>query len=217
MALAIFDLDNTLLSGDSDYLWGKFLVEQQIVDSEVYQQANQDFYDQYLAGTMDIFEFLAFQLKPLADNSMSDLLAWRKQYLKEKIEPIILDAGRKLIAYHQNKGDTTLIITATNSFITMPIAKNLGISNLIATEPKMMDGTYTGKVDGTPSYQYGKVERLESWLYEQQLSLEGSYFYSDSHNDLPLLKLVENPVAVDPDPKLNAVAKQPGWKVITLR
>ncbi|MBL1319872.1 MAG: HAD family hydrolase [Methylophaga sp.] len=217
MALAIFDLDNTLLGGDSDYLWGEFLVEQKIVDGRAYQQANQDFYDQYLAGTMDIFEFLAFQLKPLADNSMTDLLAWRKQYLKEKIEPIILNAGRKLIAHHQNKGDTPLIITATNSFITAPIAENLGISNLIATEPEMIDGIYTGKVEGTPSYQYGKVERLESWLYDQQLSLAGSYFYSDSHNDLPLLKLVENPVAVDPDPKLHAIAKQQGWQVITLR
>ncbi len=217
MALAIFDLDNTLLGGDSDYLWGEFLVEQQIVDGKAYQQANQDFYDQYLAGTMDIFEFLAFQLKPLADNSIADLFAWREQYLKEKIEPIILDAGRKLIAHHQDRGDTTLIITATNSFITMPIAESLGINNLIATEPEMVDGIYTGKVSGAPSYQYGKVERLELWLYEQQLSLVGSYFYSDSHNDLPLLKLVENPVAVDPDPKLLAIAKQQGWQVITLR
>ncbi len=217
MALAIFDLDNTLIGGDSDYLWGEFLVEQKIVAGKAYQQANQDFYEQYLAGTMDIFEFLAFQLKPLADNSIADLLVWRKQYLKEKIEPIILKAGRELIAYHQNRGDTTLIITATNSFIAAPIAENLGISNFIATEPEIVDGIYTGKVSGTPSYQYGKVERLESWLYEQQLSLVGSYFYSDSHNDLPLLKLVENPVAVDPDPKLSAIAKQQDWQVITLR
>ena len=217
MALAIFDLDNTLIGGDSDYLWGEFLVEQKIVAGKAYQQANQDFYEQYLAGTMDIFEFLAFQLKPLADNSIADLLVLRKQYLKEKIEPIILKAGRELIAYHQNRGDTTLIITATNSFIAAPIAENLGISNFIATEPEIVDGIYTGKVSGTPSYQYGKVERLESWLYEQQLSLVGSYFYSDSHNDLPLLKLVENPVAVDPDPKLSAIAKQQDWQVITLR
>ena len=217
MALAIFDLDNTLLGGDSDYLWGEFLVEQKIVDGALYQQANQDFYEQYLAGTMDIFEFLAFQLKPLADNSNTDLLAWREQYLKEKIDPIILGAGRKLIAHHQDKGDTTLIITATNSFITAPIAKKLGIPHLIATEPEVINGIFTGKVAGTPSYQGGKVERLQSWLEQHKQSLSNSYFYSDSHNDLPLLKLVENPVAVDPDAKLNAFAKQQDWQVITLR
>lgn len=217
MALAIFDLDNTLLGGDSDYLWAEFLVEHKIVDGDAYQQQNQHFYDQYLAGTMDIFEFLTFQLKPLADNSMVNLLAWREQYLKEKIEPIILDAGRKLIAHHQSKNDTTLIITATNSFITAPIAKKLGINHLIATEPEMLDGRYTGKVAGTPSYQYGKVERLESWLFERQQSLGGSYFYSDSHNDIPLLELVDHPFAVDPDPKLRTVADQQGWKIISLR
>ncbi len=217
MALAIFDLDNTLLGGDSDYLWGEFLVAQNIVDGSTYQQANQDFYDQYLAGTMDIFEFLSFQLAPLADTPMPQLLALRQQFLTEKIEPIILQAGRQLIAHHQDNGDTTLIITATNSFITAPIAENLGVEHLIATEPEIVNGIYTGKVKGTPSYQYGKVERLESWLYDQQLSLNDSYFYSDSHNDLPLLQLVDHPVAVDPDPKLLTFAKQQGWQVTTLR
>lgn len=217
MALAIFDLDNTLLDGDSDYLWGEFLVEQKIVDGKAYQQSNQEFYDQYLAGTMDIFDFLAFQLKPLADNSMTELLAWREQYLQEKIEPIILNAGRKLIAHHQDKGDTTLIITATNSFITAPIAEKLGIPHLIATEAEMVNGIYTGKVAGTPSYQKGKVERLNTWLEQHQQSLSDSYFYSDSHNDLPLLKQVANPIAVDPDEKLSAFAKQQDWQVITLR
>lgn len=217
MALAIFDLDNTLLGGDSDYLWGEFLIEQKIVDDLTYQQANQDFYDQYLAGTMDIFEFLAFQLKPLADNSMTDLLAWREQYLTEKIDPIILDAGKNLIAYHQNSGDTTLIITATNSFIATPIAAKLGISHLLATEPEMVDGVYTGKVAGTPLYQDGKVDRLTSWLAEHSETLTGSYFYSDSHNDLPLLNLVDNPIAVDADAKLHTFAEQQGWKIISLR
>ena len=217
MPLAIFDLDNTLLAGDSDYLWAEFLVEQNIVDSDAYQQTNQYFYDQYLAGTMDIGKFLAFQLKPLADNSMANLRAWRKQYLTEKIQPIVLEAGRELISYHQEKGDIPLIITATNSFITAPIAKELGIRYLIATEPEIIDGIYTGKVAGTPSYQQGKVERLQSWLNTHQLTLKGSYFYSDSHNDLPLLKQVEHPVAVDPDPKLRAFSQQQGWQVITLR
>jgi HAD superfamily hydrolase (TIGR01490 family) len=217
MALAIFDLDNTLLGGDSDYLWGEFLVENNLVDSESYQQANQDFYDQYLAGTMDIFEFLAFQLKPLANNSPADLARWRTQYLVEKIDPIILPAAQKLIAHHRQRGDTLLIITATNSFITTPIAQKLGIPHLIATEAEMINGHYTGKVAGTPSYQHGKVERLQEWLRSQNQTLTGSYFYSDSHNDLPLLNMVDHPIAVDSDPKLFAIAQQQGWQTISLR
>jgi HAD superfamily hydrolase (TIGR01490 family) len=217
MALAIFDLDNTLLGGDSDYLWGEFLVENNLVDSESYQLANQNFYDQYLAGTMDIFEFLAFQLKPLADNNLADLEHWRTQYLVEKIDPIILPAAQKLIAHHRQRGDTLLIITATNSFITTPIAQKLGIPHLIATEAEMINGHYTGEVAGTPSYQHGKVERLQEWLGSQNQTLTDSYFYSDSHNDLPLLNLVDHPVAVDSDPKLFAIAQQLGWQTISLR
>jgi len=217
MALAIFDLDNTLLGGDSDYLWGEFLVENKLVDTKSYQQANQDFYDQYLAGTMDIFEFSAFQFKPLADNTIDNLTRWREQYLAEKIRPIMLPAAHALITKHQQQGDTLLIITATNSFITAPIAKELAIPHLIATEAEMIAGVYTGKVAGTPSYQQGKVVRLEEWLKEHHLTLEGSYFYSDSHNDLPLLNLVEHPIAVDPDPKLEGIAKQQGWKILSLR
>tara|TARA_R110002050_G_scaffold269917_1_gene412461 strand:+ start:71570 stop:72226 length:657 start_codon:yes stop_codon:yes gene_type:complete len=217
MALAIFDLDNTLLGGDSDYLWGEFLVENKLVDSEHYQQANQDFYDQYLAGTMDIFEFLAFQLKPLADNTPADLQRWRAQFLVEKIDPIILPAAQQLIAHHRQQGDTLLIITATNSFITAPIAQKLGIPHLIATEAEIIDGLYTGNVAGTPSFQHGKVERLQDWLNTENQTLTGSYFYSDSHNDLPLLNMVEHPVAVDSDPKLLATAKQHGWQTISLR
>jgi len=217
MALAIFDLDNTLLGGDSDYLWGEFLVEKKIVDGESYQRANQDFYDQYLAGTMDIFEFSAFQFKPLAENSINDLMQWRKQYLAEKISPIMLPAARELIAKHQQQGDTLLIITATNQFITTPIAEALEIPHLIATEAEMIDGRYTGKVAGTPSYQEGKVVRLKEWLNAHNITLDGSYFYSDSHNDLPLLNLVEHPIAVDPDDTLHAVAKQQDWKIISLR
>ena len=217
MALAIFDLDNTLLGGDSDYLWAEFLVENKLVDGKDYQQANQHFYDQYLAGTMNIFEFLAFQLKPLADNSIADLNRWRTQFLVEKIDPIILPAAQKLIAHHRHRGDTLMIITATNSFITGPIAQKLGIPHLIATEAEMVNGLYTGNVAGIPSYQHGKVERLQDWLNTQNQTLAGSYFYSDSHNDLPLLNMVEHPVAVDSDPKLSAVAKQQGWAKISLR
>lgn len=217
MTLAIFDLDNTLLGGDSDYLWGEFLVEQRIVDPVSYHETNQAFYDQYLAGTMDIYEFLAFQLKPLADNSMEALYRWREQFLEEKISPIILQAGRQLVADHQKQGDTTLIITATNSFITAPIAEMLGISNLIATEPEKKGGRFTGQVSGTPSYKEGKVTRLHQWLDTHHQVLNGSYFYSDSHNDVPLLELVQNPVAVDPDPTLKQIATQRNWKILSLR
>jgi HAD superfamily hydrolase (TIGR01490 family) len=217
MALAIFDLDNTLLGGDSDYLWGEYLVENNYVDSESYQQSNQLFYEQYLAGTMDIFEFSAFQFKPLADNTMTTLLVWRDDYLSKKIKPIILPAAQQLIKKHQQQNDTLLIITATNSFITGPIAEKLDIPNLIATEPEMINGQFTGQVDGMPSYQQGKVIRLEQWLTEQNTTLEGSYFYSDSHNDLPLLERVTHPVAVNPDDKLAAIAQQRDWPILSLR
>jgi len=217
MTLAIFDLDNTLLGGDSDHLWGEFLVENKIVDETVYHQANDMFYEQYKNGTLDIFEFLAFTLKPLADHSNEELLAWREQFLKDKIEAIILPAAKALVDHHRELGHTLMIITATNSFITAPIAERFGIPHLIATEPEQRDGNYTGKVAGTPSFQAGKVERLTSWLAEHNANLEGSYFYSDSHNDIPLLEQVEHPIAVDPDPTLQQFAQKQAWKIISLR
>lgn len=217
MALAIFDLDNTLLGGDSDYLWGEYLVENDHVNSKGFQRANQEFYNQYVAGTMDIFEFLAFQLKPLADNKLETLEQWRADYLKQKIDPIMLPAAQKLIEKHTQQNDTLLIITATNQFITGPIASKLSIPNLIATEAEIKEGQFTGQVAGTPSFQQGKVTRLKSWLVDHHHSLDGSYFYSDSHNDLPLLALVTHPVAVDPDAKLTAIAQQQGWPIISLR
>lgn len=217
MALAIFDLDNTLLAGDSDYLWGQYLSEHNFVDAEIYQQTNQAFYDQYVAGTMDIYEFLAFQFKPLADHPLDELYQWREDYLATKIDPIILPAALKLIEQHKQQGDTLLIISATNDFITQPIAEKLGIDNLIATQAEMADGRYTGNVAGTPSYQQGKVTRLEEWLSERDTDMSGSYFYSDSHNDLPLLKQADHPVAVDPDPQLRTFAQQANWPIISLR
>lgn len=217
MALAIFDLDNTLLCGDSDHLWGEFLVEKNIVDKETYRQTNNLFYQQYLDGNLDIFKFLAFTLKPLSEHSTEQLFNWRETFLSEKIEPIMLDAAKSLVEHHRQQGDTLMIITATNSFITAPIAQRFGIEYLIATEPEMIDGRYTGKVAGTPSYKDGKVERLEAWLADHAINLEGSYFYSDSHNDLPLLKRVDHPIAVDPDPTLEDFAQQQGWKILSLR
>ena len=217
MALAIFDLDNTLLGGDSDYLWGEYLVENKLVNTVDYQSTNQHFYEQYVVGSMDIFEFSAFQFKPLADNSIVTLEQWREDYLIKKIEPIILVQAKALIEKHRQQNDTLMIITATNSFITTPIANKLGIPNLIATEPEVIDGHFTGEVSGCPSYQEGKVTRLQDWLKDTQHSLDGSYFYSDSHNDLPLLELVEYPFAVDPDPELKVIAQERRWPIISLR
>ncbi len=217
MALAIFDLDNTLISGDSDLLWGQFLIERGIVDRDTYERANDRFYREYQQGTLDIGAFLRFALRPLKDNSMEDLLKWRADFLVEKIDPIVLGLGLDLIGRHRAGGDDLLIITATNSFITGPIAKRLGIPNLIAPIPACIDGRFSGEVEGIPSYQHGKVLRLAAWLEETGLDLKDSTFYSDSHNDLPLLEHVDHPVAVDPDEKLLALARQRGWKVISLR
>ncbi len=217
MALAIFDLDNTLLGGDSDYLWGRYLAENAIVDPHSYHDTNLAFYNDYQSGQLDINAFLQFVFEPLAKNSMQDLLAWRADYLQQKILPINLPKGLELIEHHRQQGDTLLIMTATNSFLTTPIAELLKIDHLIATDPEMLDGRYTGKVFGVPSFQHGKVERLQHWLAEHQQDLAGSYFYSDSHNDLPLLEQVDTPIAVDPDDKLAEVARQRDWKILSLR
>jgi len=217
LALAIFDLDNTLLGGDSDYLWGTFLVENGLVDGDYYANENERFYREYDEGVLDIFEFLQFSLKPLKDNDPSLLKGLRERFLLEKIDPIILQAGRDLIEKHRKSGDTLMIITATNSFVTAPIAAKLGIEHLIATEPETIDGRYTGKVAGEPSFKHGKVKRLQTWLDEHNQTLSGSSFYSDSHNDIPLLEQVEKPVAVDPDEALTQHATANGWPIISLR
>lgn len=217
MALTIFDLDNTLLGGDSDFLWGRYLCENGIVDENAYRRANEHYYQQYLEGSLDIYEFLEFVFKPLASHDMETLHQWRAAYLEQKIKPIMLPAAQALVESHRSQGDTLLIITATNSFLTSPIAEMLGIDNLIATDPEMLNGRFTGRVAGKPSFQHGKVDRLHNWLRDQDDELEGSTFYSDSHNDLPLLELVDTPVAVDPDPKLQAVAEQRGWNILSLR
>ena len=217
MALALFDLDNTLLGGDSDYLWGRFLVEEGLVDGERYERENQRFYAQYHAGTLDIHEFLRFALQPLANHDTATLYAWRARYLQEKITPILLPAARALVEKHRGQGDTLLIITATNRFVTEPIAALFGIENLLATDPEMVDGRYTGNVSGVPCYREGKVQRLEMWLKEHSMDHGESWFYSDSHNDIPLLETVTHPVAVDPDETLREYAENKGWPVISLR
>lgn len=217
MSLAIFDLDNTLLSIDSDHAWGEFLVEQGAVDPVAYREANERFLADYNAGTLDMMAFLALALKPLADNSPEQLAAWHQQFMISKIEPHILPKAEELLARHRTKGDTLLIITATNRFITGPIAERLGVDDLIAVDPEMVDGRYTGRVDGVPSFREGKVARLEAWLEAQDCTLDDAWFYSDSHNDLPLLEVVDNPVAVDPDDTLRQVAAERNWRIMSLR
>jgi HAD superfamily hydrolase (TIGR01490 family) len=217
LALAIFDLDNTLLGGDSDYLWGQFLVEQGIVDGPSYERENQRFYDEYKAGTLDIYEFLHFGLRPLAEHDMATLNAWHRQFMAEKIAPIMLPKARELLQRHRDQGDFLLIITATNRFVTAPIAEAFGVDEMLATDPQLRDGRYTGEVEGTPCFQQGKVTRLNQWLAQSGRNLASSWFYSDSHNDLPLLELVDHPVAVDADETLSDHAKQRGWQQITLR
>jgi HAD superfamily hydrolase (TIGR01490 family) len=218
MRLALFDLDNTLLAGDSDFEWAQFLIEQGVLDREVYEARNQAFYDQYKAGTLDIHEFLDFQLKPLSRHPREQLDAWHRDYLARRIVPMVAPGTPQLLARHRN--DVCVIVTATNSFVTRPIADHLGIEHLIATEPEQIDGRFTGRVAGTPSFREGKVSRLMDWLSAQGLSwqdVEESWFYSDSLNDLPLLAQVHHPIAVDPDPTLRAHAKAHGWPVMSLR
>lgn len=217
MSLAIFDLDNTLIGGDSDHAWGEFLCEQGIVDSEEYRRANDYFYEQYKNGGLDIFEFLDFALRPLTQLPREQLDALHQQFMQEKIAPILLPKAQELLQRHRDNGDYLLIITATNRFVTAPIAAKLGVDDIIATDPEEIDGQYTGKVSGTPCFQAGKVARLDQWLAQTDHSLEGSYFYSDSHNDLPLLERVTYPVAVNPDEILENHANDQLWPVLDLR
>lgn len=218
--LALFDLDNTLLGGDSDFEWAQFLIGEGVLDREVYEARNQAFYDQYKAGTLDIHEFLDFQLKPLSRHSRAQLDQWHARFMDEKIRPIMLQKSRELLARHREAGHVLLIVTATNSFVTAPIAREFGVEHLIATEPEQVDGAFSGRVSGTPSFREGKVARLEEWLAARGKGwgdVAESWFYSDSLNDLPLLSRVGHPVAVDPDATLRAHAEAQGWPVMSLR
>ena len=215
--LVLFDLDNTLLAGDSDFEWAQFLIECGVLDREVYEARNQGFYDQYRAGTLDIREFLDFQLKPLSRHPQAQLAAWHREFMERKIRPLIRGKARALVERHD--GDLRVVITATNSFVTAPIAREFGIADLIATEPEQRNGEFTGTVRGIPCFREGKVARLEAWLAERGSSLAAcseSWFYSDSLNDLPLLERVSHPVAVDPDETLRAHAERSGWPIISL-
>ncbi len=220
MKLALFDLDNTLLSGDSDFEWAQFLIAQGVLDREVYEARNLEFYAQYKAGTLDIHAFLDFQLKPLSRHPRAQLDAWHEQFMQTRILPMIGDLARGLVKRHRDEGHTLAIITATNSFVTTPIAREFGVAHLIATEPEQVHGEFTGKVVDIPCFRDGKVRRLEAWLSAQGIernSIERSWFYSDSHNDLFLMEWVSDPVAVDPDPQLTEVAQARAWPILSLR
>ncbi len=218
MRLALFDLDNTLLAGDSDFEWAQFLIEKGVLDREVYEARNQAFYDQYKAGTLDILEFLDFQLRPLSRHPRAQLDAWHREFMARRIVPMVAAGAPELLRRHA--GHVCVIVTATNSFVTAPIAAHLGVPHLIATEPEVVAGEFSGRPYGTPSFREGKVARLEQWLTERGRTwadVEESWFYSDSLNDLPLLRRVRHPVAVDPDSTLKAHAELQGWPVISLR
>ena len=217
MSLAIFDLDNTLIGGDSDFLWGEFLGEEGVVDANAYRKKNEYFYQQYDLGTLDIYAWLEFCLEPLTRYSMTELQELHHRFMIQKIEPILLDKAQNCINRHKERGDTVLVITASTSFVTAPIVKKYGINHLLATEPEIKAGRYTGGVSGMPCFQSGKIDKLMPWLQKNEETLTGSTFYSDSHNDLPLLELVDNPVAVNADKILTKIAEKKGWKVFNWR
>ena len=220
MNLGLFDLDNTLLAGDSDYEWGQFLVDRGVLARGEYEAQNAAFLEQYRAGTLDIHEYLGFALRPLAAHAPQDLARWHGEFMRERILPMIAPGARALVRRHLEAGELCAVVTATNSFVTAPIAHEFAVPHLIATEPESRDGRFTGRVAGTPCFREGKIRRVDDWLASMGRRLADfadSHFYSDSHNDLPLLERVRRPVAVDPDPQLAAEAARRGWPVISLR
>ncbi|HEV3009702.1 MAG TPA: HAD family hydrolase [Burkholderiales bacterium] len=220
MRLALFDLDNTLLTGDSDYEWGQFMCDQGVVERGAYEAQNRVYYEQYAAGTLDIHEYLGFALRPLADHTPEDLAGWHAEFMRTRVAGMILPAARALVRRHLQAGELCAIITATNSFVTAPIAREFGIEHLIATEPELRNGRYTGRVAGTPCFREGKLVRLDEWLAglgRRLEDFEASTCYSDSQNDLRLLERVTRPVAVDPDETLAREAARRGWERISLR
>ena len=217
MPLTIFDLDETLIAADSDHEWGQFVIDKGLVDAQKHKKKNDDFYEQYKAGQLDIDEYLQFSCSILTQYSIEYLHRFRSEFVAQRILPIILDKAQDLVKKHRELGDTLLVITSTIEFVTRPIVDEFGIDILIAPDPEIVSNRYTGRIVGVPSFAAGKVTRLEQWLANRQDSLEGSSFYSDSHNDLPLLRLVDNPVAVDPDPILREKAEENQWPIISLR
>ena len=217
--LALFDLDNTLLEGDSDHAWGEFLISNSLVEEKAHRDKNDHFYDQYKQGALDIHGYVAFTLEPVMQLDRIQRTQLLAEFMKQSVEPIILDKGRELVRTHLDAGDFCIIITATNEFISTPIATLFNADLIIATELQISNDMYNGKISGTPCYQDGKVSKLNAWLDQQEtrFNLSDAVFYSDSINDLPLLQEVATPVAVDPDQRLLEKAKSEGWKILTLR
>lgn len=213
MPLAIFDLDKTLIGGDSDFLWGEFLCEIGAVDDD-YQAKNQHFFSQYAVGKLNINDYLTFCLKPLSRYSIDTLRQWHQQFMTKKIKPILLPKAQKMVDFHRAKNDTLLVITATNRFITEPIAAQYGITNLLATELETKHNNYTGNIIGEPCFQQGKINHLNAWLAKNSENIKNASFYSDSANDLPLLETVDNPIAVNPDKTLKKIATDKGWQIL---
>ncbi len=221
--LALFDLDHTLLPIDSDHEWGRFLVKIGVVDANYYATENERFYADYKAGRLDIYAFLAFALKPLSEHSRHQLNEWHAQFMHEVIKPNLRSSAFDLVKKHQDQNDVCCVVTATNSFVTRPIVEAFGIKHLIATEPEVLGdpntGNFSGKVAGTPNFREGKVTRVESWLSSEKLSwssLERSYFYSDSINDLPLMEKVTQPIPTNPDQSLRTKALENNWPILEL-
>ena len=216
MTLAIFDLDHTLINGDSDYLWGEYMVEHSIVDEQAFRQRNTAFYHDYQRGTLDNDQYLEFALEPLTHYSLEELYAWRADYVEKWIRPLIAPGAAAVLEDHRRRNHELMMISATHLFVSEPIAGLLGIDTVLATEPEIVDGRYTGRFIGTPTYQQGKVTALNEWLVDSHHDLTGSYFYSDSLNDLALLEYVAHPITVNPDDQLKAIAETRGWKIIDL-
>ena len=217
MKLVLFDLDNTLLDGDSDYEWAQFLIEKGVISRQKYERRNKEFLEAYEAGSLEINQFLDFQLKPLSEHSRNQLNDWHDEFMQVKIDPMISNAARQLVL--QFKDELIAIVTATNSFITGPIAREFGIKHLIATDLEEQGGEFTGRSVGEPSFKNGKVTRVNAWLNDMGLSFdefEETLFFSDSINDLPLLEIVQKPVAVNPDPKLLSYAMKNNWDILHL-
>ena len=213
--LTIFDLDNTLLAGDSDRAWGQYIVEKKIV-SDAFLVESEKFYNSYYEGDLDIDGFLAFCLKPLTENKLSELLELRKGFIEDKIKPMMLEEAIRTVKQKKSEGPV-IIATATNSFVTRPIADLFEIKDLIATEFIIKDNEFTGEVDGIPCFREGKVKKVEEWVKANGYDLSSATFYSDSFNDLPLLQKVETAIVVDGDDKLIEQAKNNDWKCISFR
>ncbi len=217
MPLAIFDLDETLIASDSDHAWGQFIIEKGLVEAAEYQRENDRFYSQYKAGELDIDESLRFCCSLLARHPMAELCRYREEFVAVKIEPLLLTKAMELLAFHRGRGDFLMVITSTLEFISRPVVDRLGIDTLIAPIAEIKNNRFTGNIIGVPSFAQGKVARLNTWLEATNKNLTGSYCYTDSHNDLPLLRQVDNPIAVDPDDKLRQEARANQWPIISLR